>query len=129
MQIVYKAMESADRIVIASPLHFMSLTAQTKLAIDRCQAIWSRKYRLKIPPLGDNRPRYGIYLGVGGRKVEKLFDAAIEVVRSLFFVLNVTYLGAITFTGVDEKGAILKVPGALEKAFSAGEKLITGNPV
>lgn len=128
MQVVYKALEAADRIVIASPLHFMSLTAQTKLAIDRCQAIWARKYRLKIPPLGDNRPRYGIYVGVGGRKGEKLFDAAIEVVRSLFFVLNVTYLGALTSAGVDEKGAILKVPGALEKAFAAGENLITGAP-
>jgi hypothetical protein len=128
MQAVYKALEAADRIVIASPLHFMSLTAQTKLAIDRCQALWSRKYRLKIPPLGDNRPRYGIYVGVGGRKGEKLFDAAIEVVRSLFFVLNVTYLGALTSAGVDEKGAILKVPGALEKAFAAGENLITGAP-
>jgi hypothetical protein len=121
MQSVYKALESADRIVITSPLHFMSLTAQMKLAIDRCQAIWARKYRLKIPPLGDNRPRYG-------RKVERLFDSAIEVVRSLFFVLNVTYLGALTLAGVDEKGAILKVPGALEKAFAAGEHLVTGAP-
>ena len=129
MQMVYKEMESADRIVIASPLHFMSLTAQMKLAIDRCQAIWARKYRLKIPPLGDICERRGMYLGVGGRKVEKLFDAAIEVVRSLFFVLNVTYAGALTFSGVDEKGAILNVPGALEKAFQAGQRLVASEPL
>jgi len=129
MQMVYKALESADRIIIASPLHFMSLTAQMKLAVDRCQAIWARKYRLKIPPLGDNRERRGMYLGVGGRKVERLFDAAIEVVRSLFFVLNVTYIGALTFPGVDEKGAILNVPGALEKAFEAGQKLVADEPL
>jgi NAD(P)H-dependent FMN reductase len=129
MQTVYKALESADRIIIASPLHFMSLTAQMKLAVDRCQAIWARKYRLKIPPLGDTRERRGMYLGVGGRKVEKLFDAASEVVRSLFFVLNVTYAGALTFAGVDEKGAILKVPNALEKAFQVGQKLVAGEPL
>ncbi len=123
MQTVYKALESADCIVIASPLHFMGVTAQLKLAIDRCQAIWARKYRLKIPPLGDNRPRRGIYVGVGGRKGEHIFDGAIEVVRSLFFTLSVTYAGALTFAGVDEKGAILKVPGALEKAFQAGVEL------
>lgn len=125
MQMVYKALEGADRIVIASPLHFMNLTAQLKLAVDRCQAIWARKYRLRVPPLGDSRVRYGIYVGVGGRKVEKLFDAAIEVVRSLFFVLGVTYAGALTFAGVDEKGAIRNVSGALEKAFEAGVKLVT----
>jgi len=128
MQAVYKQLESADRIVIASPLHFMGLTAQMKGAVDRCQALWSRKYRLKIPPLGDNRQRYGIYVGVGGRRLEKSFDGAIETVRSLFFVLNVTWLGALTFSGVDEKGAILKVPGALEKAFEVGENLVKAAP-
>lgn len=126
MQAVYAALESADRVVIASPLHFMGLTAQMKLAIDRCQAFWSRKYKLKAPPLGDTRIRYGIYVGVGARKGEKLFDAAIETVRSLLFVLNVTWLGALTFASVDEKGAILKVPGALEKAFGAGKNLVKG---
>ena len=129
MQAVYQSLESADRIIIASPLHFMGLTAQLKLAIDRCQAIWSRKYRLKVPPLGDARTRDGIYVGLGARKGEKLFEAAIETVRSLFFVLNVTWLGALAFSGVDEKGAILKVPEALEKAFEAGKNMVKGTEI
>jgi multimeric flavodoxin WrbA len=129
MQMVYKALEAADRIVVAAPLHFMGLTAQMKSAIDRCQAMWARKYRLKTPPLGDTRVRYGIYVGVGGRKGEKIFDSAVETVRSLFYVLNVTYLGALTFAGVDEKGAILKVPGAMEKALAAGKNMVQGVPL
>jgi multimeric flavodoxin WrbA len=128
MQAVYTALERADRIIIASPLHFMSLTAQIKLAIDRCQALWARKYKLKIPPLGDSRPRYGLYVGVGGRKGEKLFEAAVTIVRSLFFVLNVPYLGSLTFAGVDEKGLIRQTPLALQKAFVAGENLVKGLP-
>jgi multimeric flavodoxin WrbA len=125
MQRVYDALRSADRVIIASPLHFMSLTAQIKLAIDRCQAMWSRKYILKVSPLGDAKTRKGIYVGVGGRKGEHVFDAAIEVVKSVFLSLNVKYAGDLTFPGVDEKGAILKVPGALEKAFQAGVELVS----
>lgn len=125
MQKVYDALSLADRIIIASPLHFMSLTAQMKLAIDRCQVMWSRKYLLKVPPLGDNRIRKGIYVGVGARKGKHVFDGAIEVVKSVFLSLNVKYAGELTFSGVDEKGAILKVPGALEKAFQAGADLVS----
>ena len=43
MQMVYQELEQADRIVLASPLHFMGVTAQMKAMIDRCQALWARK--------------------------------------------------------------------------------------
>ena len=50
MQMVYRELEQADRIVLASPIHFMSVTAQMKATMDRCQALWARKYILKRPP-------------------------------------------------------------------------------
>ncbi len=53
MQMIYRELEQADRIVLASPIHFMGVTAQMKVMIDRCQALWVRKYLLKLPPLGD----------------------------------------------------------------------------
>ncbi|GAJ23061.1 unnamed protein product, partial [marine sediment metagenome] len=57
MQMVYRELEDADRIVLASPIQFMGVTAQMKAMIDRCQALWARKYLLKLPPL-DNKMSY-----------------------------------------------------------------------
>ena len=43
MQSVYRELEKADRIVLASPVQFMGPSAQLKAMIDRCQALWARK--------------------------------------------------------------------------------------
>lgn len=124
MQMVYDELEQADRIVLASPVQFMGVTAQAKAMIDRCQALWARKYVLKIPPLGDRRERKGLFISVGGRRVANLFEPSLATVKSLFRVLDIIYAGELVFPGVDEKGAITKNPDALNQAFLAGQKLV-----
>jgi len=124
MQMVYQELEAADRIVLASPIQFMTVTAHMKAMIDRCQALWARKYVLKIPPLGNRRERKGLFISVGGRTVANLFEPALATIRALFNTLDVTYAGDLLFRGVDEKGAITKHPDALQQAFLAGQKLV-----
>lgn len=124
MQMVYDELEQADRIILASPLQFMGVSAQAKAMIDRCQAMWARKYVLHQPPLGDRRERKGLFISVGGRKAANMFEPAVVTVKSLFTVLNITYAGELLFPGVDEKGAIAKNPDALNQAFLAGQKLV-----
>ena len=128
MQMVYRELEQADRIVLASPLHFMSVTAQMKAMIDRCQALWARKYVLKIPPLGNKRERKGLFISVGGRRVPNLFEPALVTIKTLFRTLDVTYAGDLLFPGIDEKGDITKHPDALHQAFLAGQKLVDNSP-
>jgi hypothetical protein len=123
MQTVYREMEKADRIVLASPVQFMGVSAQAKAMIDRCQALWARKYILKQPPLGDRRPRKGLFIAVGGMKLAHLFEPSLATVRALFKVIDVDYAGELLFPGVDEKGAIKNHPDALKQAFTAGQKL------
>lgn len=124
MQMVYQELERADRIVLASPVHFMGVTAQAKAMIDRCQALWARKYILKIPPLGDRRERKGLFVAVGGMKLANLFEPSLATVKALFKVLDVEYAGDLLFPGIDEKGAIKKHPDALKQAFTAGQRLV-----
>ena len=124
MQKIYRELEAADRVVLASPIQFMTVTAQMKAMIDRCQALWARKYVLKIPPLGDGRERKGLFISVGGWKKAELFEPALATVKSLFKVLDITYAGELVFPAVDEKGAIAKYPKALPQAFLAGQKLL-----
>jgi multimeric flavodoxin WrbA len=124
MQMVYQEMEKADRIVLASPVHFLGLTAQMKAMIDRGQALWARKYVLKKPPLGDRRERKGLFIAVGGMKLAKLFEPSLATIKAFFTVIDVEYAGDLLFPGIDEKGAIKKHPTALKDAFAAGQKLV-----
>ena len=124
MQMVYRELEDADRIVLASPIQFMGVTAQMKAMIDRCQALWARKYVLKLPPLGNRRERKGFFISVGGRKIANVFEPALVMVKTVFRILDITYAGELLFPGVDEKGAIAKHPDALRQAFLAGQELV-----
>ena len=124
MQMVYTEMEKADRIVLASPVHFLGLTAQAKAMIDRGQALWARKYVLEKPPLGDERVRKGLFIAVGGMKLAHLFEPSLATVKAFFRVIDVEYAGDLLFPGIDEKGAIKKHPTALKDAFAAGQKLV-----
>lgn len=123
MKMVYQEMELADGIVLASPLHFMTVTAQMKALIDRCQALWVRKYILKKPPLGDDRERKGFFISVGGRRtIPNLFDAELVTVKNLFRVINVNYSGDILVPGIDARGDILRYPQILDQTYAAGHK-------
>lgn len=124
MQMIYRELEQADGIVLASPIHFMGVTAQMKAMIDRLQARWARKYVLKIPPLGDRRERKGFFIAVGGRRTPNIFEPALATIKIVFLTLDVTYAGELLFSGVDEKGAITKHPDVLRQAFQAGQKLV-----
>ena len=65
MQQVYDEVNRADRLVLASPLHFVGLTAQTKAMVDRFQALWAQKYRICKPTLEKRRARRGLLVSVG----------------------------------------------------------------
>ena len=123
MQMVYRELEAANRIVLASPIQFTGVTAQMKAMIDRCQALWARKYVLKLPPLGNRRERKGLFISVGGRKIANLFQPALVMIKTVFRILDITCAGELLFPGVDEKGAIAKHPDALHQAFLIGQKL------
>ncbi len=123
MQMVYEELALADRIVLASPLYFMGLPAQTKAMVDRCQSLWAKKYKLRLPPLGDNKQRKGLFVSVGGQRFPNLFNPAIATVKALFISLDIEYTGELVFSGIDKAGNISLEPGALEKAYLAGQKL------
>jgi multimeric flavodoxin WrbA len=65
MQPLYRKLESADIVIVGSPVFFGSISAQLKMMIDRTQCLWARKYIL-----GHVRPgpkRKGIFLCTAGR--------------------------------------------------------------
>jgi len=121
---VYKDLAWADCIVLAMPVQFMGVPSQIKALIDRTQALWVKKYLLKRPPLGDSRVRRGLFVSVGGRAGENIFDGAVSTVRAFFASLDVEYTGIIAYPGIEKRAEMLNHPEALQKAFAAGESLV-----
>jgi multimeric flavodoxin WrbA len=125
MQKIYPKLLEADAILLASPIFFYGVTAWAKALIDRCQALWSRKYVLQDPSLGkEGKKRKGFFISVGATKGQKIFDGAILTARYFFDVLNAEYAGDLLIKGVDVGGDILKQPEVLQQAFEAGKKLV-----
>ena len=122
MQMVYPYLDRAERIVIASPIYFYGLSGQAKLLVDRSQASYARKYKRKAR---GNAPgtivrRKGFFLCAGATRGKKLFDGIILTVKYFFDAIDVEYSGEACFRGIDEKGAILSHPAALEECRRAG---------
>ena len=124
MSRIYDELERADRLVLASPLHFMTVTAQLMAMIDRGQSRWVRKYILKVPPLGDDRVRRALFVSVGGRTAKNLFEPARVTVKAWLVCHDIEYSGEVTFSGIDRAGDIMKHPTAFKQAFHAGQKLV-----
>ncbi len=126
MQKVYKQLLSTDVVVLAAPVFFYNLPAQTKALIDRTQVLWARKYILKKQPLTQTKqgiPRQGFFISTGGTKGVNLFEGAILTVKYFFDALGVKYSGEQVFRGIDHKGAIRQHPTALEDVFKQGSAL------
>jgi multimeric flavodoxin WrbA len=123
MQKIFDKLAEADVIVLASPVQFAGITAPLKAMIDRCQCLWARKYVLKIPPLSPVKSRKGFFLSVSGTRLKNMFEPSVTIAKTWFHVINIDYAGELLIGGIDEKGAILKHPEALQQAFQWGQKL------
>lgn len=127
MQMVHRELRDLDRLVFASPVFFMGVTAQGKAMIDRCQALWALKYLLKLPvSLSPGKARKGLFISVGGLPYEKerLFAPSRATIRALFATLDIKYSGELLFPHIDKKGEIASHPTALQDAFRAGQELV-----
>ena len=120
---LYKSLEGVDIIVIASPIFFYGLTAQTKVFIDRGQVFWARKHILqnKFTAL---RKRKGFFISTAATKGEKVFDGAKITIKYFFDALNIKYAGDLLVRLNKEKDNVKKHPNALREAFNLGRKLI-----
>ena len=124
MQGVYPRLLDSDYLIVATPVFFMGPSAQLKALIDRCQAIWARKYILK--KTWDTSGKKGFLIATCAlTKKEGVFAGAINTAKAFFHVLGFKYSGELVFSGLEEKGEIARRPEALCEAFNAGRDLVT----
>jgi len=118
---IYPKLLEADGVIVASPMFFYGLTSQLKALIDRCQALWTRRYILKQE--SPDAARKGAFIAVGATKGQKLFDGSILTVKYFFQAIGVEYAAELLVRGVDKKGEIREHPTALSDAFELGRRL------
>ena len=120
---IYSAIREADRIILASPIFFYSLSAQAKAMVDRCQSFWCEKYLLKKTIPAGPQGRKGLLLLVGGMKKDECRITAEATAKGFFRTVSVLHHDTLFFGGVDAKGDIQKHPTALKEAYEAGKRL------
>ncbi len=117
-------LEASTGIMLASPIFFYSVSAHTKIFMDRCQSLWVRKYWIEKQPFV-NAPevRKGLFISVGATNGKKLFDGAILTVKYFFDVLSAGLWKTVLCRGVDHKGEMEGRADYLKESFEAGRAL------
>jgi len=129
-QPVFEKLLVADRLIFASPVFFMTVSAQAKLLIDRCQCLWSRKYLLKEPLFPDGpRDRRALVIAVGGSRSRNMFDSVRLTMKYWFDALEMGYFANLFVNQVDARGDVLKHPAAMTEAFRLGAGLCAAEPM
>jgi multimeric flavodoxin WrbA len=121
MDAVYPKLLEADGVIVASPMFFYGLSAQLKALIDRCQALWARRYVLKTLTEAGKR---GAFIGVGATRGQHLFDGSILTIKYFFQAFGVRYVDELLVRGVDKKGEIKEHLAALSEAYALGERFV-----
>jgi multimeric flavodoxin WrbA len=115
---------SAKGIILASPVFFYTVSAHTKILMDRCQSLWVKKYWIDKVPFGQWEPkRKGLFISVGATKGKKLFDGALLTVKYFFDVLDTELYRSLLFRKLELEDDVLKHPDYLEEAYEAGKEL------
>jgi multimeric flavodoxin WrbA len=110
--------------MLASPIFFYTVSAHTKILMDRCQSLWVKKYWIdKVSPGQQVPERKGLFISVGATRGKKLFDGTLLSVRYFFDVLDMELWRSLLYRGLDFEGDILKHPEHLDEAYQAGQAL------
>jgi protein-tyrosine-phosphatase len=112
----------ADVVVLATPIFFYGPSAQLKALIDRSQALWARRYVLKL--IDPKAPfRKGFLLAVGATKGKELFTGTSLTAKYFYDAVGARYEGFLGFRQMEAPGAIARHPTALGDARKKGEEL------
>ncbi len=121
-QSLYDKMLSAKGMMLASPIFFYTVSAHTKILMDRCQSLWVKKYWIDKMQEGGAAPtRLGLFVSVGATKGKRLFDGTLLTIRYFFDALDMKLWRALLYRGLDFKGDVLKHPDYLKEAYETGK--------
>ncbi len=110
-------------LMLASPVFFYTVSAHTKILMDRFQSLWVKKYWIERTTRDRQiLHRKGLFIAAGATKGKKLFDGILLSLRYFFEVIDMELWKALLYRGLDFEGDVLKHPQYLTEAFENGKR-------
>jgi len=123
-QKVYDQLLACHGLMLASPIFYYTVSAHTKILMDRCQSFWAKKYWLEKPPIEKRKAtRKGLFISVGATKGKRLFDGTLLSIRYFFNVLDAELWRSLLYRNLDLERDVLGHPEYLKEAYGAGKEL------
>ena len=123
-QQVYDKLLSSQGLMLASPIFFYTVSAHTKILMDRCQSLWVKKYWLEKNT--GERPeatRKGLFISVGATKGKRLFEGILLSIRYFFEILDMELWRSLLYRSLDLEGDVRGHPDYLLEAHRSGKEL------
>lgn len=112
-------------LMLASPVFFYTVSAHTKILMDRFQSLWVKKYWIEKTPVNQPRPlRKALFIAAGATKGKKLFDGILLSMRYFFDTIDMELWKALLYRGLDFEGDVMKFPAYLDEAYEAGREYV-----
>jgi arsenate reductase len=121
---IYPLLRQADMIVVGTPIFFYSAPAQLKALIDRSQALWARRYKLKLND-PNQKWRRGFLLSLGATKGKNLFNGLHLTIKYFFDAVGTSLEGSLTYRQIENPGDMEKHPSVLKEVKENAKHLIT----
>jgi multimeric flavodoxin WrbA len=124
---LFELINTANGLIIASPVFTMSVPAEVKGFIDRAHYLWARRFVLRSEtlPKGYGSSHHAWFFATAGMSIKTrsdVFDAMVPILDVLFNNLGYTKNPGIFADAMDEYGGIEGRPELLEQAYQLGEK-------
>ncbi|MCW4007634.1 MAG: flavodoxin family protein [Candidatus Bathyarchaeota archaeon] len=125
MKVIYDALESCDVVVLGSPVYFDTVSAQTKLVIDRVNCLMpyikrpdgSFDFERRI-----KKRKKGVFIAVTG--VDQEFNTILTTVKGFFNWANIELAETILYTHDDnEVGGVKDNKERMNYAFGVGIRI------
>ncbi|HDH88207.1 MAG: flavodoxin family protein [Deltaproteobacteria bacterium] len=124
-QQVYDKLLLCQGLMIASPIFFYTVSAHTKILMDRCQSLWVKRYWLEKNTIEKPKvTRKGLFISVGATKGKRLFEGTLLSIRYFFDVLDTALWRSLLYRSLDLERDILGHPEYLLEAHRSGKELV-----
>jgi multimeric flavodoxin WrbA len=129
MKIVYDVLEFCDVVVLGSPVYFDTVSAQTKLMIDRVNCLMpyvkspdgSYGFERRI-----KKRKKGVFVAVAG--VDQEFNTILTTVKGFFNWTNIELVETILYShDDDEVGGVKNNKERMSYVFEVGTQIVKNN--
>ena len=122
MAALYEKVDTANRLLLVSPVYFYALSAQMKSFADRFQCRWSRRYLLR-QRFRQGEDRRGCLLATAASHGARLFEASELSARYIFDAMDILQGPSFLAPGLEGRGEAQARPDLLAKARDFGREL------